>query len=368
MDGFGFQEYAVGAPFARQVRGDHNASGAVLLFSGRDHGLLRVIPGWVSASPVRDRDGDGARDLLLGRDPDLREPHRFEVVSSATGEILLEFHRGEQVLGETSYGLLLSDPRVGEWLKLEGPPPARGRRDVVGARRGTSWFLVPGRDEILSVDETGMLIAYSLPSGPEKELGRPTRPGWANAAQLAIATGDADGDGEPDLLVGNPRAQRDAGGVVVVSGRTGRILHEVALAPEGQESSFVSALGHSVAFVGDLDGDGNEDFAVGEPGNFGGGLAVFGGCDALWSWSLNDDAFSPNRDPRSFTQPGVAMTPLHDYDGDGFVDLLVGGGQCVFAGTPWLSGSVSIVSARTGECLFRRHELDLPVLFGEEGK
>jgi hypothetical protein len=85
----------------------------------------------------------------------------------------------------------------------------------------------------------------------------------ANAAfGTAVAgLGDQNGDGVPDFAVGVPGADR----VDVFSGRDRtliRSLHD----PEGRSGLN---FGYSVVGIGDVDGDGVEDIAVGAPGPFG---------------------------------------------------------------------------------------------------
>ena len=65
--------------------------------------------------------------------------------------------------------------------------------------------------------------------------------------------GDVDGDRVPDLLVGMP--EDGPGRLLVLSGRTGEVKLELAGTETGER------LGTSVAFLGDVDGDGCDDFA-----------------------------------------------------------------------------------------------------------
>jgi hypothetical protein len=72
--------------------------------------------------------------------------------------------------------------------------------------------------------------------------------------------GDVDADGIPDLLLGLPCADdRDSrsGRVVVISGRDGTTIRAL----EG--TLPLDGLGVAVAFLGDLDADGHDDYAIG---------------------------------------------------------------------------------------------------------
>jgi len=73
------------------------------------------------------------------------------------------------------------------------------------------------------------------------------------------AGGDLDRDGVPDLVVGLGRSADGAGRVIAISGRTARILFElVGTVPDER-------LGTAVAFIGDVNCDGFDDFVVGAP-------------------------------------------------------------------------------------------------------
>jgi len=68
---------------------------------------------------------------------------------------------------------------------------------------------------------------------------------------------DLDGDGCPDLVLANPEANRHAGAVRVVSGLDGALLARI------DGAAPYERLGQSVAFVGDWNGDGLDDYADG---------------------------------------------------------------------------------------------------------
>src|SRR6185503_15342118 len=73
---------------------------------------------------------------------------------------------------------------------------------------------------------------------------------------------DLNGDGASEFIVGalrNTQGGPLAGKVFVYSGRDGSLLHTIIGAP-------FNRLGHAVAGVGDVDGDGVPDYAVAGPG------------------------------------------------------------------------------------------------------
>jgi len=128
---------------------------------------------------------------------------------------------------------------------------------------------------------------------------------------------DVDFDGVPDLLIGNPLLSvgaRETGSLQVISGRTGTVVYQKSgLADE--------RLGKQVAWVGDVDGDGIPDFAalahqdypIQQPGY----VAVWSGRDGSLLLRLTTPFVSG---PYSFAGVG-------DLNGDGRADIAVGLGQ-----------------------------------------
>ncbi len=156
---------------------------------------------------------------------------------------------------------------------------------------------------------------------------------------------DQNGDGAWELLVGAPGYQatgQDAGRVYFWFGGMQLTLNPNATWNGSGGESF----GYAVARIGDVNGDGRGDFAVGAPdaddtGSDAGRVYVFYGADPLPT--------SPAlilEGPTASGRFGWAITALGDFDGDGRDDFAVGAPYSNTAG--FQAGSVYVYLGRSG--------------------
>ncbi len=155
-----------------------------------------------------------------------------------------------------------------------------------------------------------------------------------------VSLGDLDGDGNPDLAVGAPGdddggTSRGAIWVLFLRADGSVRAHQKisdGMGGFGGALSNADQFGISIATLGDLDGDGNVDLAVGAHGDDDGGS----GRGAVWILFLDTDGTVKGEAKLSALAGGFAgaldngdafgrsLALLGDLDGDGTVELAVG--------------------------------------------
>lgn len=223
---------------------------------------------------------------------------------------------------------------------------------VNGASKAGSVLVLYGSQDSLTIENRHYLHQdrYKIhnKSEPNDQLGR------------ALACGDFNGDGFADLAIGVPGennlGRNNAGGVNVIYGRpsglhwNGNQFWRQSIALTGNPTETDDMFGASLA-VGDFDGNGSDDLAIGVPGETLSGHANAGAVNVLYG---NPDGLSYSSNQfwhasvaglgTSFAAGekfGHAMA-AGDFDGDGRDDLAIGvPGRTV--GTIALAGAVQII-------------------------
>src|SRR5262249_18461632 len=146
--------------------------------------------------------------------------------------------------------------------------------------------------------------------------------------------GDGDGDGLDDVAVGAPLDGN--GAVYVYSSATHALLRTLSSASTG------SRFGSSLANLGDLDGDGVADLAVGAPNDGAGGSDL--GLAVIYS-SASGTVLAQRTGATSGGGFGSVVADAGDVDGDGMRDLLVVEQADATSGT--VQGTLRIYSGAT---------------------
>jgi hypothetical protein len=163
----------------------------------------------------------------------------------------------------------------------------------------------------------GVVLVSRPAPGTFDELARRGGSGFARA----LALGDVDGDGRAEIYVGEPLADvdgaLDAGRVVRFRGTTVDDLTTGTPVPG-------AAAGSAVSIVGDVDGDGYRDLAVGAPQHDAGA----GRVGAVLLLRGTASGFAPAvtvlaPEPAVGARFGESLAGA-DLDGDGYADLVVG--------------------------------------------
>ncbi|MCA8944536.1 MAG: VCBS repeat-containing protein [Planctomycetes bacterium] len=323
--------------------------GSVRIHSGADGSVIRDLPGREPVV-VGDVNGDGTYDLAWGN------PNSS--TSTTDGFVALYSGLDGSWLFSVHGPIGPNGSRFGSGVGPAGDVDADGFDDVLTTelRGGTALgrlIVVSGRDgsivQRLDIPFNGFPYAVGDVDGDgyddlavHDKVGEKIRV-WSSRplphvvltipratygydlsqfyhVRYVAGAGDVDADGFGDLIIGMPSLDNGRGAVSVVSGATGNRIHAL----RGLNMSGVSAsdhFGQMVRGIGDVNGDGFGDFAVGAPNegsNFQGSIRVYSGFDGSRIHKFVG-TIALGYFGREF-DGGLGC----DVDGDGFDDLLVG--------------------------------------------
>eukprot|EP01033_Poteriospumella_lacustris_P004863 gene4863-3484_t len=157
------------------------------------------------------------------------------------------------------------------------------------------------------------------------------------------AAGDVNGDGLPDFIIGAPNARTGVGAAYVIFGSTSYAENELDVSSLGSAGFEISGVGGqtgaSVAGVGDVNGDGVDDIAVGAPGAS--AVAVIfgrrtGGTGTVYLTALNA-SYGFSIIGTEETLFGYSVGSAGDVNGDSYADIVIGApGANLYAGLTYV--------------------------------
>lgn len=322
-DGDARADFAVGRPFQDffVFGGGVENQGGVDLYAGRVDWILEGLGEQLGdvVAALGDVDGDGWDDLAYGGAGLSGEFYfsGWEVRSGRTSAVIHADHSGsggggslagiEDVNGDGRADFLVGNPDVG----------------LVEVRSGTNGA-----------------VLHTLAAGPAD----------ARFGAAVADAGDVTGDGVHDVIVGAPRhdaSAQDVGAAYLFSGSTGILFRVYTGTHAGGQ------LGTSVAGLGSIDGDGYADYAIGEPGAPSSGVFAVGnsGRARVYSGRFGFESFDVYGLSLGGGQAGASVAGPGDVDGDGFDDVAVGEPRYDH-GSDAEAGRVRVVSGATGLSLF----------------